>query len=175
MSKRKTNPLAKQPFFIQFAYLPLNDEGAISEFLELLKQEPEIEKIPSHRRFYYEPSWQKEIRNVIEAWHDGEVLQRGIEAWLQHNRPQQKFFASHKDLAKDKLEEEFYEGYVNLDLRGFLIEEIIENMVAGKKLQRCEASDCGKLYIPTPRGRNQRFCSKTCYHRIRKRAERAKK
>lgn len=43
------------------------------------------------------------------------------------------------------------------------------------ELRQCEAEDCQKYFVPTPRGRNQRFCSKTCYYRIRKRIERAEK
>lgn len=35
-----------------------------------------------------------------------------------------------------------------------------------KKLGVCAASDCQKLYIPTPRGRNQQYCSDKCYKRI---------
>ena len=44
------------------------------------------------------------------------------------------------------------------------------------KAQICAAADCGKLFIPTPRGRDQLYCSDRCYKRtyMRKRRRRLK-
>jgi hypothetical protein len=57
-------------------------------------------------------------------------------------------------------------------LYNWLAHDIIE----GKNtILICEADDCGNFFVPTPRGRNQRFCSRQCFERIRSRKRRAKK
>jgi hypothetical protein len=53
--------------------------------------------------------------------------------------------------------------------------ELVKFLNGEIEMRKCEADDCGKIFVPTPRGRNQRFCSRQCFERIRSRKRRAKK
>lgn len=48
-------------------------------------------------------------------------------------------------------------------LYGWLTHDIIEE---GRIIKVCAAVDCENFFVPTPRGRNQEYCSRQCYERI---------
>ena len=160
MSKRTPN----QPICVQFAYLDLNDKIAVNDFIEEANAQLNID-------FEIKQEWQKEILAVLDAWHLGEIKTRGLDEWIQEKRPQNSLVCTVNDLG----EEIYVINVENVTLLGLFVREMVELMTSGKEIRQCEASDCKKYFIPTPRGRNQEYCSKTCYHRIRKRIERLQK
>lgn len=157
-----------QPLFIQYAYLDLGDDQAVDNFWEALK---ETKNTPSSVLFKERnPKLQKDILRVLSAWHTNSVSKEGIDKWLHKNRPEKIFTAlpgkeGDKEIYLYKLEKG--------DLRGVLIEQIILAMLQGKEIRKCAAEDCQKYFIPTPRGRNQKYCSRQCYERIYSRKRRA--
>jgi len=167
MSKKKSNnPLENQPYFIQYTYLDLEDGIAVDDFLTDVKQSELLKEFEP--TLYIDSELQKEIKFVLDAWYIKKVtssvvdINEGLEVdkWLQKNRPSLVFYSVHtgKEFFTD--DEEYYQGYQNLDLKGFLIEEIIENMMNGKKIKKCV--ECGRFFIPNPSGKEQRFCSNAC-------------
>ncbi len=165
----------RQPSFIQYAYLDLKDDEAVNHFYEALKEEVEANPriLTLHIFKTRSPGLQNEIIKVLDVWHTNTVRKAGIDEWLQKHRPTKVFRADEGD--ELGTEEVYYYELKNADTRGLLIEQITEAMVEGKKIQKCAAEDCERYFIPTPRGRNQEYCSRQCYERIRSRKRRAKK
>lgn len=178
MTKKKSNPLANQPCFIQYAYLDLKNEYVVNDFLESVEQSDEFQEMisPMPPRLSVSSNLQKHILFVLNAWHSENVSSDVIisdpqanvwievETWLQEHRPQPKFRAMKRDFVE--AEEEYHDGYANLDLRGFLVEEIIEAMSSGRKIQRCQAEDCKKYFVEAPQGSQQKYCSAKCRNRM---------
>ena len=48
----------------------------------------------------------------------------------------------------------------------YLVAEAFEELVAGERdVRQCEGEECKKLFLPTPHGRDQKFCSAKCRRR----------
>ncbi len=182
MSKKKSNnPLANQPFFIQDAYLDLNNEYECTDFLESVKEPakqafetyfPELRDLKQFEpRLFARTNWQKDIQDFLNAWYKGDIVAREKDKWLNEQFPR-------KEIVSDNLseigEETFMVGYVNLNLMGFLATEISEALNNGKKLRKCEALDCDRYFLPAPHGKEQRYCSMRCRKRAYMRKYRKK-
>jgi hypothetical protein len=102
---------------------------------------------------------------------DGEVKFIELRSYKQAVDPELERFAAKHDPPLKTMDTRYspFLFFLYTALYDFLIRD-------GKKLGVCSASDCRKLYIPTPRGRNQQYCSDRCYKRIytRKRRRRLK-
>jgi hypothetical protein len=60
-------------------------------------------------------------------------------------------------------------------LIGSLYNELFELLIGKLKLNRCAADDCEKIFSPTPRGKEQLFCSERCRNRIAQKRLREKR
>lgn len=183
MAKKKgNNPLKNQPFFIQFAHLPLEKKEAVSEFLNDAKEpakqafESSFPELAGSEQFEPRLSvnslWQAEIRDFLDAWYKGNIIRGEKDKWLNEKLPQSKLFG---DNLSEIGEETFMIGLVNLNLMGFFAVEIREAFRNKAEIRKC-ASNCNNYFIA--KGTNawrMKYCSTTCRDREAKRRYRKKK
>jgi len=73
-----------------------------------------------------------------------------------------------KELTESDHDKLWFTDAGNADAR-LAVEAFFEFQEGKRDIRQCAAPDCKKLFIPTPRGHQQKYCSVRCRTRIHKR------
>ena len=183
----------RDPLLLRFVNLNPDDDCAIKDFVNSIeltdayleffghtvRPEPKAERFSAAKI----KNWHKEFMHFFRRWTDTKQLTQSNVEWINDRLPRWRKKLIFLLDAEDKIDEDttkrnYIVAYVPDDpilLMSYILDQLVTLLADNKEIRQCAAEDCQKYFLPTPRGRNQEYCSKQCYERIRSRKRRAKK
>jgi hypothetical protein len=181
----------KEPLLLRFVNLEIGNDAAIEIFLNSIDRIDDM-KIDFFGRTTHpmatieKPSvtkirqWHKQFLPIFRHWTETKQLTAEEIEWINNQLPNWRkklIFYEDADIDENVAPLKYVAvlEFIGKEFLSYIIDQFVNLVTNNIEPHQCEASDCKNYFIPTPRGRGQRFCSRRCFERIRYREKRSKK